>query len=248
MFIRILAIILILSGNIYGQINTEKLRLSLKDTGFYGDIKLSYSVIAGNSELSTVGLAPNFVWRYHRHQVFMLNDLKRVYHEDQSIVNRAFSHLRYNYDLTDMVIVEFFLQAQYDKSQDLGHRYLAGAGLRFLPYQKDEFLVAVGITPMYEDEELTTGDEFDNFRLSSYIFTKIFKEKLITFQNTVYMQPAIEDPGDYRILDEAELAVWFYNDLAITTSLNYRYDSHPPAGVEKYDLEIANGLKYKFKL
>ena len=34
--------------------------------------------------------------------------------------------------------------------------------------------------------------------------------------------------------------------VSINTRLNVRYDSEPPAGVKSHDLEIVNGLRYKF--
>jgi len=230
----------------FGQVNTEKMRLGLSESGFAGDVDLTYSVTLGNSELTEIGLGPNFIWRIGRNQVFMLNDLNRVYSKDGTIINKGFSHLRYNYDLTDRYIYEFFLQAQYNRTQDLQHRYLVGTGIRIIPLRRESFMAAIGITGMYEDEELSSGETSRIARGSSYIFLKANREDLISFINTIYFQPALDDWDDFRILDEAELSVWVTKNLALTTALSYNYDSEPPEGIKHYDLGIKNGLKFSF--
>jgi len=246
MKLRITALLLLLSLPAFGQVNTEKMRMGLSKSGLAGDINLSYSVNLGNSELTKIGLGPNLIWRIGRNQVFMLNDLDRVYSKDGTIINKAFSHLRYNYDFTDRYIYEFFLQAQYNRTQNLSHRYLVGTGIRIIPFRRESFMMAVGITGMYEDEELSSGETSKIARGSSYIFVKADRVDLLSFINTIYVQPALDNWEDFRILDEAELSVWLTKNLALTTSLLYNYDSEPPEGIKHYDLELKNGLKFSF--
>jgi putative salt-induced outer membrane protein YdiY len=248
MKLRIILLFLLLSIPTWGQVNTEKMRLGLSESGFAGDVNVTYSVTLGNSELTKIGLGPNFIWRLGRSQLFMLSDLNRVYSKDGTIINKAFSHLRYNCDLTDRYIYEFFLQAQYNRTQNLQHRYLIGSGIRIVPFREKSFMTAIGITGMYEDEELSSGETSKIARGSSYIFVKVNRADLLSFINTVYIQPALDNWEDFRILDEAELSVWIIKDLALTTALSYNYDSEPPEGIKHYDLELKNGLKFSFSL
>jgi len=246
MKLRIILFLILLSVPTLGQINTEKMRLGLSESGFAGDVDLTYSVTLGNSELTKIGLGPNFIWRLGRSHLFMLNDLNRVYSKDGTIINKAFSHLRYNYDFTDRYIYEFFLQAQYNRTQDLSHRYLVGTGIRIIPFRREAFMIAIGITGMYEDEELSSGETTRIARGSSYIFVKATRLDLLSFINTIYIQPALDNWEDFRILDEAELSIWVIKNLALTTALSYNYDSEPPEGIKHYDLELKNGLKFSF--
>ncbi|MCP4631909.1 MAG: DUF481 domain-containing protein, partial [candidate division Zixibacteria bacterium] len=172
MIAGIIIILLILTPSVIAQVNTEKMRMGLSESGFSGDINFSYSVNMGNSELTKIGLAPNFVFRSGKNQLFMLNDLDRVYDEEGSIINKAFTHLRYNYEFTDKFILEMFVQAQYNRSTNLDHRYLAGTGIRIIPIEQESFLMAVGLTGMHEDEELEGGESTKIIRGSSYLYLK----------------------------------------------------------------------------
>jgi hypothetical protein len=97
-----------------------------------------------------------------------------------------------------------------------------------------------------EAEELSSGETSKIARGSSYIFVKVNRADLLWLINTVYIQPALDNWEDFRILDEAELWVGITKNLALTTALSYNYDSEPPGGIKHHDLEIKNGLKFSF--
>ncbi len=228
------------------QVNTERKRLCLEESGISGNIGVTYSVTMGNSELIEFGLKPSLVWRGGKHQVFMLNDLSIVSSDDEDSISEGFSHLRYNYDITQRIIYELFLQAQYDKSQDLEERYLSGSGLRLIIFDKERSVIAGGLTGMYEYEELSSGKNTEIFRGSFYLSTRINIADKLKFANTVYLQPELGDLDDYRILNEGEFSVSISENMSFTSSVKYRYDSEPPPGIKNYDLELKNGLKFKF--
>jgi hypothetical protein len=227
------------------QVNTEKMRLGLTESGIVGQLELTYELVRGNSELTSIGFSPNVVWRSGNFQTFTLNDVTRVQDSDGSIINKGFSHLRFNYFLSKKVVAEIFLQAQYDHSQDLSHRYLIGSGLRFLPVKKDSFLVAIGVAAMYERERLSSGEKSDLIRSSNYLSVNIVRG-LLTFNNAIYFQPAFKDFKDARLLIQTGLEVKIIKNLSLTTSLHYFHDSRPPKGIRYYDLAMKNGLSFSF--
>lgn len=241
-----LILLFTVSDEICGQVNTEKMRLEREKSGISGNVKFEYSVDMGNSELTEIELKPNLVSRFGRHQFFMLNDLSRVHSGGGNIISKAFSHLRYNFHFSTSVIGELFTQAEYNKSLNLEHRYLFGGGLRLIPFNRENVMAALGISAMNEEEKLESGGLTRLVRASSYIYLEVVRGDNFALGNTVYIQPAFEDFDDYRVLDDAELEIWIFKSLAITNSLHYRYDSKPPADLKHYDLEIKNGLKFKF--
>jgi len=244
--ISVILLLVLAAASLSAQVNMEKERRALAGNGVSGDLGVTYSLILGNSELYELGLSPNAVWRLRRHQVFTINELERVSSDDGSIINKGFSHLRYNFDLARCFVYEAFAQAQYDKSRDLIARYLAGAGLRTKIIRRDGMLLALGITGMYEYEESSSGEITRLARSSDYISVKIDNGGRLILGATAYFQPAVSDWSDLRVLVEADLTATIAGNLAFTHSLSYRYDSEPPAGIKEYDLEIRNGLKLIF--
>ncbi len=228
------------------QVNTEALRLFRRESGLSGNISISFSVDLGNSNLTEFELNPNLVWRGGRHQLFLLNELTSVSTDSGSILNKGFSHLRYNFDLTGRYIPELFLQAQYDHLRKLSQRYLAGGGMRIVAVRGQHFLLAFGITGMYEREQLSTGEITNFARASDYVSVKMTKKDLLSYSATIYVQPAISDFGDMRILFGSELAIAISKRLSLKTELEYLHDTKPPEDTKRYDLSIVNGLKFSF--
>jgi putative salt-induced outer membrane protein YdiY len=243
---KIIIILITLTVVVSAQVNTEKNRMGLQQSGFFGNLGLTYSITSGNSELIEIGLDPDFIYRIERHQVFMINNLSSTTSDDESIINKGFSHLRYNYDLTQRYIYELFVQAQFDKSQDLNERYLAGSGIRIVQVRNERYLIANGIAGMYEYEKLKSDEVTKLFRGSFYLFVDIGIKDKISFVNTIYIQPDMGNLDDYRILDEGELRFAINDDFAFTSSIKYRYDSQPPINIKNYDLTVKNGLRFSF--
>jgi len=228
------------------QVNIEEQRLGLKEAGLAGTAGVTLRLERGNSDLTEIGLAPRAVFRTGRHLVFTLNKLSFVDAAEGSIVNEGFSHLRYNYTVTPRIIAEAFGQIQYNHSQDLARRVLLGGGLRFPIITRPDLGLAVGVSGMYEYEKLRSGLIAETPRNSNYASFRLAHGDLLRIANTLYVQPAFDDIGDVRILDQLEFDVRLSKWLALTTSAGYRYDSRPPAGIKQYDLSLEHGLKVMF--
>ena len=237
---------MLITASSQAQVNIENQRLGSNTTGLAGSADLTFKIERGNSELTQIGLTPRAAYRTGRHLVFTLNRLSFIDAAAGSIVNAGFSHLRYNYSMSAKVTFEAFTQIQYDRSQDLSRRSLVGAGLRFPIVGADRFDLAVGTAAMYEYEKLRTGSVHETARNSSYISLHLLSKSGINIGNTVYIQPAFENPDDIRILDQGEIKFVLADWLALTTTASYRYDSQPPDGVKEYDLSIENGISVSF--
>ncbi len=230
----------------HAQVNIEEQRLGRKDAGLAGTIGVTLKLERGNSDLTEIDLNPRAVFRTGRHLVFSLNKLSFVDAAEGSIVNEGFSHLRYNYTVTSRVIAEAFGQIQYNHAQDLARRTLIGGGLRFPIVTRPDFGLAIGVSGMYEYEKLRSGPVAETPRNSDYASFRFVRADLLRVTNTIYVQPAFDDIGDIRVLNDLEIDFALSKWLALTTSGSYRYDSQPPAGIKQYDLSLEHGLKVLF--
>lgn len=243
----IILVLILVSAACYGQVNIEDKRMERESSGFSGSVNLSITLERGNSELTEVVGKPQLIFRAGRSQWLLLNSYSFVETDESSVVNEGFSHLRYNFNISSVVIIEALAQYGFDREQDLDSRLLIGSGLRFVVLEGGNAELALGVTGMYEREELvSTGELIETPRNSDYIAVRFAANDIVTLSNTVYVQPAFDDIGDIRVLDNLELSAALSTWLEITLSLEYRYDSEPPDDIKEYDLSLENGLAVRF--
>ncbi len=243
----IIAVMILASAVSYGQINIEDKRMERGSSAFSGSVNLSVQLERGNSELTEIVGKPGLIFRAGRSQWFLLNSYSFVETDESSVVNEGFSHLRYNYNISNVAIFETLVQYGFDREQDLDSRLLIGSGMRFVVAAGETAELALGVTGMYEREKLvSTGELIETPRNSDYIALRLAANDNITLSNTVYVQPAFDDIGDIRVLDNLEISAALSTWLEITLSLEYRYDSDPPDDIKEYDLSLENGLTVRF--
>ena len=228
------------------QVNTESMRMQREKPGLSGNLGVSTEINKGNSDLVQFDIKPSLIWRAGRHQTFSINEISFASSDGDKITNKGFSHLRYNFRWKKRVIPELFAQAQYDKSRDLSERYLGGGGMRFIATERENESLALGLSVMYEREELSSGEITELARNSDYISVEFVSKDRLSFSSTVYVQPALSDLGNVRVLCQMQVAVTVVRGLSLTTELDYHYDSEPPENVKEYDLGLKNGLQLSF--
>lgn len=172
----------------------------------------------------------------------------------------AFSHVRWVRRVAPRTKLEAFVQWEHDELQRLDARWLVGAGTRFALLEKQHRELFLGTAYMYEGEEIAEpeegspeagrapgGDDTRAHRLTSYLTAKLAgPSRNLLLLDTLYVQPNLEDPGDFRLLNETHLEVALTDRLALDLALVVRYDSEPPAGVEQTDLSLTNRFRYGF--
>jgi len=230
----------------FGQVNVEDQRLSRDSSGFGGSVNLTVEVERGNSDLTEIGLEPRLAYRAGPSIWFMLNSYTFVETGDQGVVNEGFTHLRYNYALSQTVAAEALAQFQYNREQQLKRRYLLGSGVRLRLVDRKATTLALGFIAMYEYEKLETGEIVENARNSDYIAVRIKVTNTMSLSNTVYLQPLFGNPRDIRVLDNLQASFALKKWLAVTVGIKYLYDSRPPDGVKEYDFSLKNGLMVRF--
>ena len=249
----LLTLLLLFAPATLAQVNTEKMRIGDEVEGFDATAAANFTFRTGNVEALDLGFGGRVDYRAGRYAAFLTGSTQFSEAEDRVYLNRAFAHLRGTLRLPGLPWVrpEAFVQTERDESTLLTRRYLAGAGLRLALVTDSTVAVFLGSTPMLEYELLdrdrvAVDPETTVARWSNYLVFQLELTDLVTFVNTVYVQPRLSHFEDVRVLDEAGLNVQITDALALRVTLHLRYDSEPPADLDRFDLTLRNGLALEF--
>ncbi len=234
------------------QVNTEKMRVEKDQEGFSGRISISISLQTGNVEVFDSGGGFRLQYDASKQRTFLVGNMKFAKNRSREFKNMGFAHFRYNYQFTRSITGEFFAQYEYNEFTRLYNRKLLGSGVRMSISQKEKTGLYLGSSVMYEFEHIDikkgSGEDpkITLLRWSSYLVFKLEPGNRSALVNSFYIQPALDDPEDVRILDEFDLQTGITDKLALVLSFRFRFDNHPPAGVKKTDFEIMNSISYAF--
>lgn len=247
-------------------INTEKLRLDKKDSGWLGDLGLNFG-LTRNKAGQTVALGTNgriehvqaqqswlLFGAYNLSQFLDVDDSEAV---PKNFTNNAFGHLRYNRRINPLITWEAFVQGQYDEIQEIEHRFLAGAGPRFRIVEQDSLQLFLGALYMYEDEasnetEFINSEEIErtvfhhDHRLSAYASIGWRIRDAVVVNHVTYFQPRLDLWSDYRISSESSLSVQLSTKLRFNAYFQLVYDTQPPNSVPNTMFVLRNGLSYEW--
>jgi hypothetical protein len=175
---------------------------------------------------------------------FLLGNYKLIDSEGGNLQNAWFLHGRFNYQFSQLLRFESFLQGQYNQLLIVEQRNLIGAGLRVKWVDKERFTGYAGNSYMYEVEYSDrAGTTHYNHRNSTYLTLSYAPgSKKFSVTNTVYYQPLYRDFGDYRILEQFRLDVPLSKWLSVFTLYNYYFDSKTPLNSEEYTSNLNVGI------
>ena len=168
----------------------------------------------------------------------------------ERFANSGVLHLRWTATASPRWQPEFFAQTDYAKSRRLDNRALVGTGMRYNAYAAEKSALSLGAALLWELEDLNLapGDPHPAttqlMRLSSYINLSL--QGRVGFATTAYVQPALSDLSDVRLLGTTELTTPIVGPLRQTTTLDFRIDSAPPRGVEKKDIKFGTSFGVEF--
>lgn len=234
------------------QVNVERLRTEVGKASTLVSLEGAFTGRTGNVDNVVVGAVASAASRLWRHRFFgsASADYARFNHETK--VSKSFIHLRYNYDVSQSVAAEAYVQQQQDKFQRLLLRELAGLGPRYVLADEDELRLAVGTAYMLEYERINVPQGAPdaratlNHRWSSYLSSVWKLDERVRLLATVYVQPRLDDFGDVRVLIEAAATSDLNKRLGLKVSAMVRHDSQPPTSVLRTDVEVKNSLVVKF--
>jgi hypothetical protein len=259
--------LLVLGSLAWGQVNTEAMRKADLTTGFHTDLRLDFSMIAGNTNLSRIKTGLRFDYLKGAAHSFLAYSYQQGSLVEEDFVNKGFVHLRRTQSLRSNLAVEGFMQKEYNEFIRLKERNLAGGGLRirWLKYQTDQgkpigMKITTGLGFMWEQEQIRNARDSEDrlkdlVRSTNYLVLGWLPDERLLLQLTTYLQPDIQQPKDFRVLFDGGFAFTLTGKLSAVITLNARYDNEPPVVLEKngsekilekYDMELTSGLVYKF--
>lgn len=170
---------------------------------------------------------------------------RRVDGTSEETANQARAGTAYNRDLNDRLFG--FGAADWDRNPliDLRLRSVFSTGIGYHVVKKENFTFDISTGPAYNRERYTTE-------------TRDLAEWLVAEESTHALQPTIsfrqkltyyanvEGGEGYRTVFDAGMVFKLNSRWNITMTLNTRYQSNPPPGVEKSDLLFVTGLQYAF--
>jgi len=130
---------------------------------------------------------------------------------------------------------------------------LIGGGLRFKVINNKKVTSRIGTSIFYEyekyevDKSSLHSETTELFRFSSYITFLICLNDNFSILSTTYLQPAINNLNDFRVLSDNGLNFRLGKNIDLTITINLMYDSEPADGVENFDLINKLGISFNFE-
>ena len=216
--------------NIFKGETMEQMQLQ---PGWYNRLNLDLTYRTGNTELLTLRTRFRSDFLSKKYHSFIFGSLQQGRKDGVFFTNKGMVHGRIIRKLSNPILIESFIQKQFNESILLNDRNLIGGGIRLAARSpKSRHNLYVGVGAMWEYENIS-DDAFGN------------KTTLI-IRATGYYQVHVRNLADYRILFEGSVMVHLTTKFGIPLRVNFRYDNEPPTDIKKHDLEIFNGLSYTF--
>lgn len=228
-------------------INVETKRFGEIKEGWDGGVQLNFNYFENTRRIYSGGFGSQV--QYHRgiSTYLVLNQLNLIKINENSVLNKGFHHLRYNYKIEKKISPEFFNQVQFNELQKINLRLLLGGGLRMKVFGDDTLGMFFGAAGMYEHEkEVDTTWIHNDFRLSSYISFKAQVSNVLDFLLTSYYQPLPKNFNDFRIATNASLVFKINGHFKYSTNFSCFYDNFQPVGAKKTTIAFTNALSISF--
>ncbi len=239
----------------HATVNIESIRSGEKEAGLHNRLSFNLAYTEGNTDVTNLKTTLRSDYYAQNYHAFLAASLQRGEKDDERYLNKGFVHLRGMKPVSRRFTLEGFFQHEYNDFTLLEERRLAGAGIRIKAIERksgesadSDLTLYVGLGLMREKEVIDYPPEVtDNFtRSTNYLSCRWKLDDRVNFTGTLYYQPRLSDLDDYRILFDGGFDFAITEVITFGISVNYRYDSEPPVGVEDYDIEILNGITLSF--
>ena len=222
--------------------------------GYSGQAGLSINGQSGNKDEQEYTV--NGLLRYKQNDdLFVLisdysySETNQVRDEDELFLHGRWIHEN---QFAPSVDSEVFVQYQYDDFAGISDRELVGGNVRWRFDSKDETSeqqLIVGVGAFYESETSEATSLTDNTvraNLYTNIVHKHTGEYPFVASASSYIQPALDDISDLRVLAVASLNFPIRPSLNVGFAVEVSHNAMPFEGVEKTDVDYGISLNYEF--
>lgn len=248
-----LAVVVTLPSLLAAQVDIEALRMEAPPIGRSGSLGGDLSIRTGNVDFIAIDLSARLYDVTDSESRLLIGDGGLGFVDRSRFSSSGLAHYRVSYTAVHPRLTpEWYVQANYDRSQLLDFRALGGAGARtrFVSGSWGEF--GAGSALMLEFEALSLPDTAVHptrtleVRWSSFLTLRVVPTESLVITSTTYMQPAVRSLGDYRALERLRLAASITETLALTVSFDLRYDGTPPDEIASLDTRLRTGITYTY--
>ena len=229
-------------------VNVESRRIQSDTTGWLGNFGASFRLDKNKVQVINLNTNAQIEYKSLRSLYLLLVNYDFLKGASQTLQNNLFSHLRYNYKVTDLLRLEAFTQVQQNNLSGIKSRWLIGAGPRFKISGTKKLSLYAASLVMYEDEhELTKPVTIHkDIRSSSYASASWRPVDRAEITTTLFYQPLFRDFSDFRVLHELKMKFQFTKKFSFFTTWAVLYDSKPATDVPNTIYTLRNGIEYEF--
>lgn len=210
-----------------------------------GQIELKVNWREGNNPLFDIGGAGSLIVKRGPLLALVLARGEYGTSRGLTLTQKSFEHVRARVTLDCVWRWEAFAQHEYDRFRRLSLRAIAGTGPALQIVNQDDIAVLAGAAYLYEYEQLDTrkgtidaGLHTSFHRASVYTTGHETLGAGVAIVETVYFQPRIDRPNDFRVLGELAIQSKLSSRIALKDSFTAAYDATPPDGVKRYDTSL----------
>ena len=236
-------------------VNIENILAGEPREGVEAALQVGFELKQGNSEYRRMNASGLIRW-HGGHQIIQVV-LGGAYRTAQGnkVEDNALGHLRYGYELSPRLRLEALVQIQKDAFIRLQRRVLVGAGVRANIFSSaassrsdadERWRLDFGLIIMHEREILRDSASDPGLRASMLISANWNFSATASLGSQIYVQPALQDLDDVRLLGDGGLTVQVLGPLSLQLTARIVYDSRPPLGVKNTDYLLLNTLVLTF--
>ena len=242
------------SGVASAIVNIENMRVKSSEQTEGVDKKLAFDISGknGNTQKIKAGLGGRVQWYEENATRFMVVNYEYGESADVKDTNKTFVHLRSIQYQSNTLSWETFTQFEENEFTRLKSRMLLGGGARMNVMQSDDQAIDLGIGLFRSREKLDfaplttdTGVTHNN-RMNLYM---VFKSTLTSHSrvsSTLYYQPDMSEPSDYRLFEQFALQLDITGNFSFNLSVDITHDSQPAQLIKGTDTTYNTGFEYNF--
>lgn len=227
-------------------LNVESVRTNADSAGWHGELEFDMSLNRYNERVLQFTNESNLSFFSHQHAYMLLNRLKFVNIDGNSLISSGYIHLRSTFLRNERWSPEIFLQYQYNNNLGLNNRGIAGAGVKYKLFENELWTANISTAVMMEHEVWQLDNQpsikNDYLKSTSNVSLRGKVSDSSTFLLIGYYQARPDQFLEARSIFESRLKVNITKQVALSVGFTASYDAAPVIDIPSWTYELSNGL------
>jgi hypothetical protein len=231
-------------------VNIESERIQTDSAGWAGSAKLGMHASKDVEGSLLLQSQAHLQYKSKDHLVLVKGSMYVNKGGGETFSENSFLHFRYNYNFLEWLRWEAYTQVQKNQIAGIEFRSLAGTGPRFKIIKDSGVAVYAALSYLFEhqnEEYPVTGIVHKNdHRFSAYVSYTMRPAPGVAVVQTVYYQPLLKTPADYRLFSDLNLSFAVTKMLGFSLNWQAVYDSTPVPGKPRFTYVFENQIQITF--